>query len=57
MKRWVKHVFQTLKMRKKNQLKHINQVPNGLLIDRKVFEYEGLYLSLRGEHMNDKRLH
>jgi len=40
-----------------SQLKHKNQVRNSLFIDSKVFEYEGLYSSLRGEHIKDKRLH
>jgi len=43
--------------KKENQLKHKNQVRNKLFIDSKFFEYEGLYLSLRGEHIKDKRLH
>ena len=37
-------------------LKHKNQVRNRIF-DSKVFEYEELYLSLRGEHIKDKRLH
>jgi len=57
MERCVKRAFQLLKMRKKNQLKHKNQVRNKLFIDTKFFEYEGLYLSLRGEHIKDKHLH
>jgi len=32
-------------------MKHKNQVRNKLFIESKVFEYEGLYLSLRGEHI------
>jgi hypothetical protein len=38
-------------------MKHIIQVRNSLFIDSEVFEYEGLYLSFRGEHIKDKRLH
>jgi len=37
--------------------KHKNQERNRLFIDSSIFEYEGLYLSLRGEHIKDKRLH
>jgi len=40
-----------------SQLKHKYQVRNRLFIDSYVFEYEGLYLSLRGEHLKDKRLY
>jgi len=43
--------------KKENQLKHKNQVRNRLFIDSKVFEYEGLYLSLDAENIKDKRLH
>ena len=43
--------------KKKKQLKHKNQVRNRLLIDSYVFEYEGLFLSLRGDHIKEKRLH
>jgi len=54
----VKNVlFSFSKSEKENQLKHKNQVRNRLSIDRQVFEYEGLYLSLRAEHIKDKRLH
>ena len=42
---------------KANQLKLKNQLRNRHFIDSYVFEYEGLYLSLRGEHIKDKRLH
>jgi len=44
-------------MRKKNQLNHKNQVRNRLSIDSKILEYEGLYLSLFGENIKDKRLY
>jgi hypothetical protein len=57
MERCEKLVFLLLKMRKKNQLKHKYQVRNRLFIDSLVFEYEGLYLLLRGERLKDKRLH
>jgi len=57
MDRCEKRAFQLLKMRKNNQLKHKNQVRNRLFIDSLVFEYEGLCLSLRGDHKKDKRLH
>ena len=43
--------------KKENQLKHKNQVRNILFIDSYVFEDEGLYLSLRVEHIKDKCLH
>ena len=43
--------------KKENQLKPKNQVRNRLYIDSNVFQYEGLYLSLRGEHIKEKRLH
>jgi len=43
--------------KKENLLKHKNQVRSTLFIDSYVFEHEGLYLSLRGEHIKDKRLH
>ena len=46
-----------LKMRKKKSAEGKNQVRNRLFIESYVFEYEGLYLSLRGEHMKDKGLH
>jgi hypothetical protein len=39
--------------KKENQLKHKNQVRNRFFIDSEVFEYEELYLSLRGEHIKD----
>ena len=42
---------------KKNQLKHKIQVRIKLFIDTKFFEYEELYLSLRGEHIKDISLH
>jgi len=57
MERCEKRALQLLKMRKKNQLKHKTQVRKRLFIDSKVFEYEGLYLSLRGEHIKDKPLY
>jgi len=57
MERCEKLVFLLLKLRKKNQLKHKYQVRNRLFIDSLVFEYEGLYLLLRGERLKDKRLH
>jgi len=44
-------------MRKKNQLKQKIQVRNRHFIDSYVFEYEGLYLSLRGDQIKDKRLY
>ena len=44
------------KAKNENQLKHKNQVRNRPFIDGFVFEYEGLYFSLRGEHRTDKRL-
>ena len=53
----LKRAIDLLKMRKKNQLKHKNKVRNRLFIESKFFEQEGLYLSLRGEHIEDKRLH
>ena len=56
MERCEKRAFQLVKMRKENQLKHKNRVRNRLYIDGYVFEYEGLYLSLRGEHITHKRL-
>ena len=37
-----------------SQLKHKNQVRNRIFIDSYVFEFEGLYLSLRGEHIKTK---
>jgi len=37
--------------KKENQLKHKNQVRNRLFIHSWVFECEGLYISLRGEHI------
>ena len=40
-----------------NQLKPKNQVHNRLFIYSQFFENEGLYLSLRGEHIRVKRLH
>jgi len=40
-----------------SQLKHKKQVRNRLFIDSLVFEYEGIYFSLRGEHIKDKLLH
>jgi len=43
--------------KKANQLKHKIQVPKKLIIDSWVYEYEGLYLSLRGEHIKVKGLH
>jgi len=43
--------------KKENQLKHNYQVRNRLFIGSYVFEYEGLYLSLRGEHIKDNSLH
>ena len=43
--------------KKQIQLKPKNQVRNRLFIESKVLEYEGLYLSLRGEHIKDIRLH
>ena len=52
-----KRAFTLLKMRKKNQMKHKNQERNRLFIDSYVLEYEGLYLSLRGDHLKDKRLY
>jgi hypothetical protein len=53
-----KGAFLLLKMRKmKNQFKTKNHVNNRLFIDSYVLEYEGLYFSLRGEHIKDKRLH
>ena len=45
--------FISSKCEKDNQMKHRNQVLNRLFIDSYVFEYEGLYLSLRGEHIRD----
>ena len=49
----VKNVlFSSSKCETKNQLKHKNQVRNRLFIASKVLEYEGLYLSLRGQHIN-----
>ena len=56
MERCEKRAFQLFKMRKKNQLKK-KQLRNRHFIDTLVFEYEELYLSLRGEHIKDKRLH
>ena len=56
MERCEERAFQLLKMRKKNQLKHKNQVRNRIFIVNLVFEYEGLYLSLMGEHIKDKCL-
>jgi len=56
MERCEKRAFQLLKIQKENQLKQ-NQVRNRLFIDSYVFEYEWLYLSLRVEHIKDKRLH
>jgi len=44
-------------MRKANELKHKIKVRNRFSIDSQVFEYEELILSLRGEHIKDKRLH
>ena len=43
--------------KKENQLKRKNQERNRLFIDSYVLDYEGLYLSLRGDHIKDKRLH
>ena len=58
MEQCEKRAFKLLKMRKKkNQLKHKNQERNRLFIDSYVLEYEGLYLSLRGDHLKDKRLY
>ena len=54
MERCEKRVFQLFKLRKKNHLKHKNQVSNRLFIDSEVFDYEGLYLSFRGEYIKDK---
>ena len=57
MERCEKRAFQLLKMRKKkNQLKHKYLVRNRIFIDGYVFEYEGLYLSLRGQHITVKHL-
>jgi hypothetical protein len=56
MERCEKRAFQLLKMRKENELKHKNKVRNRLFIDSYIFEYEELFLSLRGEHIKDKRL-
>jgi len=39
-----------------SKLKHKNQMRNRLFIDSKVFQYERLYFSLRGEHLKDERL-
>ena len=41
--------------KKENQLKHKNQVRYRIFIDSYVFEYDELYLSLRGEYIKDKR--
>ena len=51
-----KRAFQLLKMRKK---KIIWNMKTKCVTEFywQVFEYEGLYLSLRGEHIKDKRLH
>jgi len=43
--------------KKENQLIHKNQVRNRIFIDSKVFDYEGLYFSLRGEQIKEKCLH
>ena len=52
MERCEKRAFQLLEMRKnENQLKHKIQVRNRLFVDSKVFGYDDLYLSLRGEHI------
>jgi len=40
-----------------SQLKNKNQVRKRLFIDSLVFEYDGLYLSLRGEHIKEILLH
>jgi len=57
MEQCEKRAFQLHKLRKKNQLKHKNQCVTDFFIDRYVFEYQGLHLSLRGEHIKDKLLH
>jgi len=49
-----KTCFYTSQNAKKNHLKHKNQVSNRLFIDSEVFDYEGLYLSFRGEYIKDK---
>jgi len=56
MERCEKRAFQLLKMRKNiiswnNKTKCVTE-----FFDCYVFEYEGLYLSLRGEHIKEKRL-
>ena len=44
--------FQLLKLQKKTKSPETYiQMHNRLLIDSYVFEHEGLYLSLRGEHL------
>jgi len=43
----------TQNAKNESQPKHKNQVRNRLFIDSKIFEYEGLYWSLRGEHIKD----
>ena len=50
MGRCKKRAFQLVKMQKKKISWNKNQVRNRLFIDGYVFEYEGLVLSLRGEH-------
>ena len=40
-----------------SHLKHKNQVRNRHFIDNYVFEFEGLYLSLRAEHIKDNSFH
>ena len=58
MERFEKRAFQFLKMQKKTKSAETYiHVRNRLLIDNKVFEDVGLYLSLRGEQLKDKRLH
>jgi len=57
MEQCEKRAFQLLKLRKKNLLKHKYQIHNRLFIDSYVYEYEGLYLSSRDEHIKVKRLH
>ena len=49
--------FQLLKMRKMKVIWNIKTKCVSDFVDSYVFEYEGLYVSLRGEHIRDKRLH
>jgi len=54
---WKTYFSTSQNAKNESQLKHKTQVRNRHFIDCLVFEYEGLYLSLRGEQIKDKRLY